>query len=73
MFSFSFTIAFLLHLLLSATPPMVTQIMQEMRLSHADFGFVFSVSMISLLHYSVTAALISGFCWILAKMSKAKG
>ncbi|NVM27084.1 MAG: hypothetical protein HWN70_14360, partial [Desulfobacterales bacterium] len=42
MLSFAFTIAFLLHLLLFATAPMVTVIMEEMDLSHADFGLVYS-------------------------------
>lgn len=58
MLSFSFTIAFLLHLLLFATAPMVTVIMEEMDLSHADFGFVFSVAMISLIVFRIPWGLI---------------
>lgn len=58
MFSFSFTIAFLLHLLLFATAPMVTAIMEEMDLSHADFGFVFSAAMISLILFRIPWGLI---------------
>jgi CP family cyanate transporter-like MFS transporter len=58
MFSFSFFIALLLHLLLFATAPMVTLIMEEMGLSHADFGFVFSVSMISLLFFRLPWGII---------------
>ena len=58
MFSFSFFIALLLHLLLFATAPMVTLMMEEMALSHADFGFVFSVSMISLLFFRVPWGII---------------
>jgi len=48
MIVFSFFIAFLLHLFLFATAPMVTVIMEEMQLSHAQFGFIFSVTMITL-------------------------
>jgi len=53
MLSFSFTIALLLHVLLFATAPMVTVIMEEMGLSHADFGFVFSAAMISLILFRI--------------------
>jgi len=58
MISFSFVIAFLLHLLLFATAPMVTQIMKEMNLSYADFGIVFSAAMISLLLFRIPWGLI---------------
>ena len=58
MLSFSFVIAFLLHLLLFATAPMVTQIMQEMHLSHADFGLVFSAVMMGLLLFRIPWGLI---------------
>jgi cyanate permease len=58
MLSFSFTIAFLLHVLLFATAPMVTVIMEEMGLSHADFGFVFSAAMISLILFRIPWGLI---------------
>jgi CP family cyanate transporter-like MFS transporter len=58
MISFSFVIAFLLHLLLFATAPMVTQIMKEMNLSYADFGLVFSAAMISLLLFRIPWGLI---------------
>jgi cyanate permease len=58
MISFSFIIAFLLHLLLFATAPMVTQIMGDMNLSYADFGLVFSASMISLLFFRIPWGLI---------------
>jgi len=58
MISFSFVIAFLLHLLLFATAPMVTQIMEEMNLSYADFGLVFSAAMISLLLFRIPWGLI---------------
>jgi cyanate permease len=53
MISFSFVIAFLLHLLLFTTAPMVTQIMKEMNLSYTDFGLVFSAAMISLLLFRI--------------------
>jgi CP family cyanate transporter-like MFS transporter len=58
MLSFSFVIAFLLHLLLFATAPMVTQIMEEMHLSHADFGLVFSAVMMGLLLFRIPWGLI---------------
>jgi cyanate permease len=58
MISFSFVIAFLLHLLLFATAPMVTKIMKEMNLSYADFGLVFSAAMISLLLFRIPWGLI---------------
>ncbi|MFH1756536.1 MAG: MFS transporter [Pseudomonadota bacterium] len=53
MLSFSFIIAFLLHLLLFATAPMATAIMEEMRLSYAEFGLVFSAAMVSLILFRI--------------------
>lgn len=58
MLIFSFIIAFLLHLLLFGTAPMVTPIMEEMKLSHADFGFVFSVTMISFILFRIPWGII---------------
>ncbi len=58
MLIFSFIIAFLLHLLLFGTAPMVTVIMEEMHLSHADFGFVFSAAMISLILFRIPWGLV---------------
>lgn len=58
MLSFSFIIAFLLHLLLFATAPMATVIMEEMGLSYADFGFVFSAAMISLILFRIPWGLV---------------
>jgi len=58
MLTFSFIIAFLLHLLLFSTAPMVTVIMGEMSLSHADFGFVFSVAMMSLVLFRIPWGLV---------------
>ncbi len=58
MLSFAFVIGFLLHLLLFSTGPMVTQIMEEMNLSHADFGFVFSAVMMGLLLFRIPWGLI---------------
>jgi cyanate permease len=58
MLSFSFTIAFLLHVLLFATAPMVTVITEEMGLSYADFGFVFSAAMISLILFRIPWGLV---------------
>ena len=59
MLAFSFLIAFLLHLLLFATAPMVTPIMEEMGLSHASFGFVFSSAMISLILFRIPWGLLA--------------
>jgi cyanate permease len=58
MISFSFVIGYLLHLLLFATAPMVTVIMEEMSLSHAEFGFIFSVAMVSLILFRIPWGLI---------------
>jgi cyanate permease len=59
MVAFSFSIAFLLHLLLFATAPMVTIIMDEMELSYAQFGFIFSVTMITLAVFRLPWGLIA--------------
>ncbi|MEM1587513.1 MAG: MFS transporter [Candidatus Bathyarchaeia archaeon] len=59
MVSFSFIIAFLLHLLLFATAPMATIIMKEMNLSYAGFGFIFSAAMISLIIFRLFLGFIS--------------
>ncbi len=58
MLSFAFVIAFLLHLLLFGTGPMVTQIVKEMNLSYADFGFIFSAVMMGLLLFRIPWGLI---------------
>jgi cyanate permease len=58
MLMLSFIIAFLLHLLLFGTAPMVTIIMAEMNLSHAEFGFVFSAAMIGLILFRIPWGLI---------------
>ncbi|MBM4444824.1 MAG: MFS transporter [Chloroflexi bacterium] len=58
MVSFSFAIAFMLHLLLFCTAPMVTVIMDEMELSHADFGFIFAAAMISLVIFRIPWGLV---------------
>ncbi|MEM2842388.1 MAG: MFS transporter [Candidatus Bathyarchaeia archaeon] len=59
MASFSFIIAFLLHLLLFATAPMATIIMREMNLPYAGFGFIFSAAMISLIIFRLFWGFIS--------------
>jgi cyanate permease len=59
MISFSFIIAFLLHLLLFATAPMASIIMREMNLSYASFGFIFSTAMISLIIFRLFWGVIS--------------
>jgi len=53
MLSFTFSIGFILHLLLFATAPMVSIIMEEMSLSHAEFGMVYSASMLSLILFRI--------------------
>jgi cyanate permease len=53
MLSFTFSIGFILHLLLFATAPMVSIIMEEMNLSHAEFGMVYSASMLSLIIFRI--------------------
>lgn len=58
MLSFSFTIAFMLHLLLFATAPMVTLMMEEMNLSHGDFGLLYSAAMMSLIVFRIPWGLI---------------
>jgi len=58
MLSLCFLIAFLLHLLLFATAPMVTMIIGEMGLSHAEFGVVFSAAMVSLILFRIPWGLI---------------
>ena len=58
MLSFSFAIAFLLHLLLFSTAPMVSVIMTDMSLSYAGFGFLFSAAMISLVLFRIPWGLI---------------
>jgi cyanate permease len=59
MLAFPFLIAFSLHLLLFATAPMVTVIMEEIGLSHAQFGFLFSVAMISVILLRVPWGLMA--------------
>ncbi|MBE9514150.1 MAG: MFS transporter [Chloroflexi bacterium] len=59
MLVFSFSIAFLLHILLFATAPMATTIMGEMGLSHARFGFVFSIAMASLVIFRLPWGLLA--------------
>jgi cyanate permease len=59
MVSFSFIIAFLLHLLLFATAPMATIIMKEMNLPYAGFGLIFSIAMISLIIFRLFWGVIS--------------
>jgi cyanate permease len=53
MLSFTFSIGVILHLLLFATAPMVSIIMEEMNLSHAEFGMVYSASMLSLILFRI--------------------
>ncbi len=58
-FALAFVIAFLVHLLLFCLSPMVEIVMTEMQLSHAQFGFVFSVAMISLILFRLPWGLVA--------------
>ncbi|MBN1152248.1 MAG: MFS transporter [Dehalococcoidia bacterium] len=58
-FALAFVIAFLVHLLLFCLSPMVEILMTEMQLSHAQFGFVFSVAMISLILFRLPWGLVA--------------
>lgn len=49
----AFSSAFLLPLLFVGVAPMVTAIMTEMSLSHAEFGFIFSMAVLSLMLFRV--------------------
>ena len=53
MLAFSFLIAFVLHLLLFCTGPMVNLIMTEMSLNYTRFSLIFSGSMISLIFFRI--------------------
>ena len=59
MLAFSFAIAFLLHLLLFSTAPMASIIMEQMQLSHTQFGIIFAAAMISLVIFRIPWGLIS--------------
>ncbi len=59
MLAFSFSIAFMLHLLLFVTVPLATILMQELNLSYAEFGFIFSAAMLSLVFSRIPWGLIS--------------
>src|SRR4030042_1153953 len=58
MLVFAFAIAFLLHLLLFATAPMASLVMEEMELSHTQFGIVFAAAMVSLVIFRIPWGLI---------------
>ena len=55
----AFAIAFVVHLLLFCLSPMVSVIMDEMHLSHAQFGLAFSVAMISLILFRLPWGLLA--------------
>ncbi|MCL0075267.1 MFS transporter [Dehalococcoidia bacterium] len=59
MLIFSFSIAFILHLLLFVTAPLATVLMQELDLTYAEFGFIFSAAMLSLVFSRIPWGLIS--------------
>ncbi len=54
----AFGIAFLMPLLNFGTAPMVTAIMAEMNLSHAEFGLIFSVAVFSLMLFRIPWGLL---------------
>lgn len=59
MLIFSFSIAFMLHLLLFVTAPLATVLMQELDLSYAQFGFIFSAAQLSLVFSRIPWGLIN--------------
>ncbi len=58
-FALAFIIAFEVHLLLFSLSPMVSVVMEEMNLTHAQFGVVFSVAMISLILFRLPWGLVA--------------
>lgn len=58
MLTLSFGIAFLLHLLNVCIAPMVNDIMSEMNLTHAEFGLIFSVAVLSLMLFRIPWGLL---------------
>ena len=58
-FALAFAVAFVVHLLLFCVAPMVGVLMAEMDLSHAQFGSVFSVSMVSLILFRLPWGLLA--------------
>jgi cyanate permease len=59
MLALAFAVAFLVHLLLFSIAPMVTILMDSMRLSHTQFGFVFSVTMVSLILFRLPWGMLA--------------
>ncbi len=53
MLTLAFGLAFLLHLLNMSIAPMVNDIMSEMSLTHAEFGLIFSVAVLSLMLFRI--------------------
>ena len=54
----AFGIAFLMPLLNFGTAPMVTAIMADMNLSHAEFGLIFSMAVLSLMVFRIPWGLL---------------
>ncbi|MFC2008620.1 hypothetical protein ACFLUT_01000 [Chloroflexota bacterium] len=48
-FALAFAVALTVHLLIFSISPMVHVLMDEMQLSHAQFGLIFSAAMVSLI------------------------
>jgi len=58
-FGLAFAVAFVVHLLLFCVSPMVSVLMAEMDLSHAQFGMVFSSAMISLILFRLPWGVVA--------------
>ncbi len=58
-FALAFAVAFLADLLLFSMSPMVDVLMAEMRLSHAQFGMLFSAAIVSLMFTRLPVGLVA--------------
>ena len=58
-FALAFAVAFLADLLLFSLSPLVHVLMTEMRLSHAQFGMLFSVAIVSLMFARLPLGLVA--------------
>jgi len=58
-FGLAFAVAFVVHLLVFSVSPMVHVLMEEMNLSHAQFGLIFSSAMVSLMIFRLPWGLVA--------------
>jgi len=58
-FGLAFAVAFVVHLLIFSISPMVHVLMDEMELSHAQFGLIFSSAMVSLILFRLPWGLVA--------------